>query len=473
MTSRTSGRRLLSVIVVFCCGRRALGLSIDVQPPSSSSRSSTGGGAAIGSSNGAVPSLGAAVRTDFALLDQAVWDDKPLVYLDSAATSQKPASVVDAMTHHLTRDNANVHRGAHMLSARSTASYEAARDKVAAFVGATDRREIVFTRGATEAINLIAATWGASELGEGDEVILTVMEHHSNLVPWQLLAQSRGVVLKFARLSKSESLDLDHLRSLLSDRTKLVAVAHVSNTLGCVNPVAEIAELAHGVGALLLVDACQSVPHMPVDVHALDCDFLVASGHKMCGPTGIGFLWGKYALLESMPPWQGGGEMIDTVTLDGVTYAPPPGRFEAGTPAITQAIGLGAACDYLSTIGMERVEAYEHELAAYLHASLSATVTGIRIYGPPPSEGGADGPQRAALCAFNIEGVHAADLATFLDQEGIAIRAGHHCTQPLHTELGASGSARASLYLYNTREEVDALCAAIAETVEMFRLLEE
>jgi len=279
--------------------------------------------------------------------------------------------------------------------------------------------------------------------------------------------------LKYARLDADERLDLEHLKSLLSNRTKLVSIAHVSNTLGCVNPVGEIAALAHGVGAKLLLDACQSVPHMPVDVGALGCDFLVASGHKMCGPTGIGFLWGRYELLEQMPPWQGGGEMIDTVTLEGVTYAPPPGRFEAGTPAITQAVGLGAACDYLSGLGMAAVEAYEHELAAYLHERLS-TIPGIRIYGPPPAvsadENGST--QRAALCAFNIDGVHASDLATFLDQDGIAIRAGHHCTQPLHTALGAAGSARASLYIYNTRDEVDTLIAAIAETVKMFQMLE-
>ena len=446
--------------------------------------------------------LGARLRADFALLDQSVWEDKPLVYLDSAATSQKPAAVVRAMTHHLERDNANVHRGAHSLSARSTEGYEGARDKVAAFIGARDRREGVFTRGATEAINLVASTWGADNLGEGDEVVLSVMEHHSNLVPWQLLAQRTGVVLKYARLDAHERLDLEHLRSLVTERTKLVSIAHVSNTLGCVNPIREVAELAHAAGAKLLVDACQSVPHMPVDVAALGCDWLVASGHKMCGPTGIGFLWGRYELLDAMPPWQGGGEMIDTVTLERVTFAPPPGKFEAGTPAITQAIGLGAACDYLSAVGMETVEAFEHELAApharihmciltcmacalhvqveafehelagYLHEQLSA-IPGLRIYGPPPpADGGGGGGGRAALCAFNIDGVHASDLATFLDQEGIAIRAGHHCTQPLHDVLGAAGSARASLYVYNTREEVDALCAAIRETVELLTMIE-
>ena len=412
--------------------------------------------------------LSHALRADFALLNQTVWADQPLVYLDSAATSQKPASVLDAMTQHQERDNANVHRGAHSLSARSTESYEGARDKVARFIGTDDRREVVFTRGATEAINLVANSWG-STLESGDEIVLSVMEHHSNLVPWQLLARSRGVVLKYARLDANECLDVQHLASLITPRTKLVSIAHVSNTLGCVNPVREVAELAHAAGALLMVDACQSVPHMRVDVSSLGCDFLVASGHKMCAPTGIGFLWAKYEHLDAMPPWQGGGEMIDTVTLETVTFSPPPGKFEAGTPAITQAIGLGAACEYLTAVGMERVEEFEHQIGTYLHAKLSA-IPGVRIYGPDPA---VTGEPRAALCAFNIDGLHPHDLATFLDQSGIAIRAGHHCTQPLHTELGASHSARASLYIYNTAEEVDALCEAITETVNLFAMLDE
>lgn len=412
--------------------------------------------------------FGAALRPDFALLHQSIWD-KPLVYLDSAATSQKPAAVVDAMTYHLAHDNSNVHRGAHTLSTRATDAYEGARDKVAAFVNAADRREVVFTRGATEAINLVAQTWGRAELGEGDEVVLTVMEHHSNLVPWQLLARERGFTLKFGRLDARECLDEAHVLSLITPRTKLVAMAHVSNTLGCVNPVEAVVARAREVGAAVLLDACQSVPHMPVDVQALDVDFLVASGHKMCGPTGIGFLYGKLARLEAMPPWQGGGEMIDQVSLDDVSFAPPPGRFEAGTPAITQAIGLGAACDYLSALGMGEVEAYEHELAEYLYAQL-AGIDGLRAYGPDP----ADGAPRAALCAFNVDGLHASDLATFVDQDGIEIRAGHHCTQPLHDSLGLSaGSARASLYVYNTREEVDALVASVKSTVEMFAALDD
>jgi len=299
--------------------------------------------------------------------------------------------------------------------------------------------------------------------------VLSVMEHHSNLVPWQLLAAERGVTLRYARLTEGEeTLDMAHLASLIKPGvTKLVSVAHVSNTLGCVNPIAEIAQLAHDAGARLLVDACQSVPHMSVDVGELGCDFLVASGHKMCGPTGIGFLWGRLDLLEAMPPWQGGGEMIDQVTLEGVTFARPPGRFEAGTPAITQAIGLGAACDYLREVGLDVIAAHEKQLGEYLYERLSA-IDGLRIYGPSPSAAGPHG--RAALCAFNVDGVHASDLATFLDQEGIAIRAGHHCTQPLHAELGAAGSARASLYLYNTREEVDLLCEELEATIELLRM---
>jgi len=411
--------------------------------------------------------LGAPCRPDFPILHQRVWEDKPLSYLDSAATSQKPKAVLDAMQQHQLKDNANVHRGAHLLSVRSTEAYEGARDKIAAFVNAASRQEIVFTRGATEAINLVAGTWGRANLHEGDEVVLSVMEHHSNLVPWQMLAAECGCVLKFARLDEHECLDLEHLRSLITPKTKLVSIAHVSNTLGCVNPVQEVVAAARSVGAAVLLDACQSVPHMPVDVQALGCDFLVASGHKMGGPSGIGFLYGRLDQLQAMPPWQGGGEMIDDVFLDRSTYAPPPSRFEAGTPAITQAVGLGAAVDYLSSFGMEEVAKYEEELGAHLYGRLSE-VPGIRIYGPDPR----NGHHRAALCAFNHESVHASDLATFLDQDGFAIRAGHHCTQPLHREFGAAGSARASLYVYNTVEEIDAFIDALRSTLDMFGSLE-
>ena len=363
----------LALVMLRCDATSAYSLDVLAAPWIRSSRS--GGSPLLVAPATPQPTseMGATLRSDFAILDQSVWDGKPLSYLDSAATSQKPQAVLAEMTRHLEADNANVHRGAHLLSARSTESYEGARDKVARFIGATDRREVIFTRGATEAINLVANTWGAANLQSGDEIVLSVMEHHSNLVPWQLLAKRTGLVIKYAQLDAHETLDVDHLRSLLTPRTKLVSIAHVSNTLGCVNPAAEIAEMAHALGAVLMLDACQSVPHMPVDVDALGCDFLVASGHKMCGPTGIGFLWGRLELLEAMPPWQGGGEMIDTVTFDTVTFAPPPGKFEAGTPAITQAIGLGAACDYLTDIGMDKVETYEHELAVSLPPSAHAS----------------------------------------------------------------------------------------------------
>ena len=331
------------------------------------------------------------------------------------------------------------------------------------FINAPSTEEVIFTRSSTEALNLVAQSFGRTTIGEGDEIVITVMEHHSNLVPWQLLAEERGCVLKFAPLDGDEQLDLKALQALITPRTKLVALPHVSNTLGCVNPVQEVVEAAHAVGALVLLDACQSVPHMPVDVQALGCDFLAASGHKMCGPTGIGFLWGRLELLAEMPPWHGGGEMIRDVFLERSTFASPPNRFEAGTPAITQAVGLGAAVDYLERLGMDKVHAYESELGARLYRRLRE-VEGLRLYGPDPSKG----HERAALVAFTHEAVHSSDLATFLDQDGIAIRAGHHCTQPLHRELGIAGSARASLYVYNTEEEIDTFVDALQANLEMF-----
>ncbi|CAM9248356.1 unnamed protein product [Ectocarpus sp. 4 AP-2014] len=423
-------------------------------------------------------SLGERVRADFPILDQEAYPGKPLVYLDSAATSQKPRVVMDVLRDYYERDNANVHRGAHQLSIRATEAYEAAREKVGAFVNAETSREIVFTRGATEAINLVAQTWGLDNLAAGDEIVTTVMEHHSNMVPWQarLLAERTGAVLKFAQIREDMSLDLDHMKSLITDKTKLVAVVHASNALGGVNPVSEIAEAAHAVGAKVLVDGCQSVPNMPVDVQTLGVDWLVASGHKMCGPTGIGFLWGRMSVLETMRPWQGGGEMIDQVYFDHSTFAEPPARFEAGTPAIAQAVGLGAACDYLSSIGMENVAAYEHEMSKYLWERLSE-VEGLDFYGPPPN---ASGDNRNPLLAFNSRDVHAHDLSFFMDQaslfsfflfEGVAIRAGHHCTQALHRQLGAAGSLRASLYIYNTKDDVDQFIEALRSTLDMFKAM--
>lgn len=403
------------------------------------------------------------VRADFPILHQEV-NGKPLVYLDNAATSQKPQAVIDAMVHYYQADNANVHRGVHTLSGRATEAYEGARDKVAAFVNAASRDEIVFTRNASEAINLVAYAWGLSQLERGDEILLSVMEHHSNLVPWQLIAQRTGAELKHVPLTATQEFDLDAFKQLVTDKTKLVAVNHVSNTLGCINPVDEIIAIAHQHGAKVLIDACQSVPHMKVDVQAMGCDWLVASGHKMCGPTGAGFLYGKLEVLQAMPPFMGGGEMIQDVSLDSSTYAELPHKFEAGTPAICEAVVLGAAVDYLSQIGMDRIAEYEHQLTAYLYQQISA-VPQVKLYGPQPQ---ADGTGRAAIATFTVEGVHAQDLSTFLDHSGIAIRSGHHCTQPLHQILGVNSTARASLYFYNTPAEIDAFVAALKETIEFF-----
>ncbi len=403
------------------------------------------------------------VRADFPILDQTV-NGKPLVYFDNAATSQKPKAVLDALDKYYNQDNANVHRGVHTLSARATSAYEAARDKVAAFINASSRDEIVFTRNASEAINLVAYAWGINNLKAGDEVILSVMEHHSNLVPWQLVAQRTGAVLKHVRLTDTQEFDLAHFKELLSDRTQLVAINHVSNTLGCINPVEEVVQLAHSQGAKVLIDACQSVPHMVVDVQAIDCDWLVASGHKMCGPTGAGFLYGKLDILNAMPPFLGGGEMIQDVYLDHSTYAELPHKFEAGTPAIAEVIMLGAAVDYLTGIGMERIAQYEHELTRYLYDAL-AQVPQLTLYGPQPK---ADGSGRAAIATFTVNNLHPQDLSTLLDQAGIAIRSGHHCTQPLHRLLGIDSTARASLYFYNTYAEIDSFVAALKDTIEFF-----
>ena len=412
--------------------------------------------------------LGDRLRKDFPILDQKV-NGKPLIYFDNAASSQKPLAVLDALQHYYQKDNANVHRGAHTLSGRATDAYEAARDKVAKFINAAAREEIIFTRNASEAINLVAYSWGLANLSPGDEIILSVMEHHSNIVPWQLIAQKTGAVIKYVGLTDTEEFDLEQYKSLLSDRTKLVSIVHVSNTLGIINPVKEIVQQAHQYQAKVLIDACQSVPHMPVDVQAIDCDWLVASGHKMCATTGIGFLYGKKAILTAMPPFLGGGEMIDEVFLDHSTYGELPHKFEAGTPAIGEAIALGAAVDYLTNIGMDKIHAYEEELTAYLFKKLE-TVPKIRIYGKKPDR---QGKGRAALAAFNVEGIHASDLATLLDHEGIAIRSGHHCTQPLHRLFNASGSVRASLYFYNTREEIDTFVTALKETIDFFKNMME
>ncbi|KAI0512002.1 hypothetical protein KFK09_012636 [Dendrobium nobile] len=410
-------------------------------------------------------SLGEIIRSDFPILRQKV-NGRDLVYLDNAATSQKPNYVLKALKDYYESSNSNVHRGVHYLSQKATTAYENAREKIADFINASDHTEIVFTRNATEAINLVANSWGDLNLGFGDEILLTVAEHHSAIVPWQIVAKKKGASLKYIGLTAGEVPDIEQLKKALSKKTKLVVTHHVSNTLGSVLPIEDIVIWSHEVGARVLLDACQSVPHMMVDVQKLNVDFLVASSHKMCGPTGIGFLYGKSNLLSSMPPFLGGGEMISDVFQDYSTYAEPPSRFEAGTPAIAEAIGLGAAIEYLSGIGMQRIHDYERELADYLYYSLTS-VPNVRVYGPAPSEI----IHRAALCSFNVENIHPTDIATILNEEyGVAIRSGHHCAQPLHRYFGVNASARASLYFYNTKEEVDHFIEALRETIKFFSI---
>ncbi len=402
------------------------------------------------------------VRRDFPLLQRSV-DGKPLVYLDSAATSQKPRVVLEALQRYYEEYNANVHRGLYRIAERATLAYEEARAKVAAFIGAPPE-ELVFTRGTTEAINLVAYSYGDAYVRPGDEILVTEMEHHSNLVPWQLLAQRRGARLRFVRVRPEDgTLDLDSLDRCLTERTRVVAVTHQSNVVGTINPVRDIAERAHAVGAVVLVDGAQSVPHMPVRVQDLGCDFLAFSGHKMCGPTGIGALWGRRELLEAMPPFHGGGEMIERVELERSTYKDPPHRFEAGTPNIADAIALGVAVDYLQVVGMEAVRAHEKALVRYALAQL-AEVKGLRLYGPRDPE------LRGGAMAFSLEGVHPHDVAQVLDGEGVCVRAGHHCAQPLHRALGVAATARASVYLYNTPEDIDALVRGLERVRAFFGL---
>ncbi|KKZ13360.1 MAG: cysteine desulfurase [Candidatus Synechococcus spongiarum SP3] len=402
-------------------------------------------------------------RPDFPLLEQTL-QGQPLVYMDHAATSQKPRQVIDALVDYYRRHNANVHRGAHTLSARATEAFESARATVARFVGATDAREIVFSRNATEAINLVAYSWALDHLKPGDEVVLSVMEHHSNLVPWQLMARRTGAVLRHVGITPQGEMDLDHCKALLNDRTRLVSFVHLSNTLGCLNPAAEITALAHGVGAHVLVDGCQALPHRPVDVQALGCDWYVGSGHKLCGPTGIGFLWGREDLLETMAPFLGGGEMIAAVQLGTSTWAELPHKFEAGTPAIAEAIGLAAALDYLTALGLEKIHAWEQQLTQHLFDRLQA-IDGLTIYGPDPRQQ----PDRGALASFTVAGAHAHDVAALLDSSGICIRSGDHCTQPLHRALQVTATARASLSFTNTMEEIDRLAHQLQEAVSLLR----
>ncbi|MEW6580430.1 MAG: cysteine desulfurase [Chloroflexota bacterium] len=405
----------------------------------------------------------AAIRADFPALDQEVHPGKRLVFLDSAASSQKPRQVIDAMSRYYKTSHANVHRGIHVLSERATAAYEGAREKVRAFINAASPREIIFTRNTTESINLVAYSWGRTNLRPGDVIVLSEMEHHSNLVPWHILAEQTGVRLCYIPVTDEGLLDLDAYRAFLRDEpVKLVSVMHVSNVLGTVNPIREMTADAHAVGALFLVDGAQSVPHLAVDVQTLDADFLAFSAHKMAGPTGIGVLYGKRALLEAMPPFLGGGEMIRRVTLEGSTWNELPHKFEAGTPAIAEAAGLGAAVDYLSALGMDNILAHEKVVADYALDRLSE-IPGLTLYGP-------DASLRNGVAAFTLRDIHAHDVAQLLDAEGVAVRAGHHCAMPLHKRLGVAATARASFYVYNTRDDVDALVEAIYNARRVFGL---
>ena len=400
-----------------------------------------------------------AIRAQFPILAQRV-HGKPLVYLDSAASAQKPLAVLEAMTRFYSDSYANVHRGVHTLSQRATAAYEGARARVAAHVGAARPEEIVFTRNATEALNLVAWSHARPLLRPGHEVVLTEMEHHSNIVPWQLVCEATGAVLRVVTVDDSGELRLEDLARLLgSGRVRIVACVHVSNALGTVNPVAEIARLAHGVGATVVLDGAQAVPHARVDVAALGCDFYAFSGHKVYGPTGIGALWARHELLLAMPPWQGGGDMIRHVTFARTDYAPPPARFEAGTPHIAGAVGLAAALDWVESIGIDRIAAHEHDLLAYATERMGA-LAGVRLVGTAR--------EKAAVLSFVVAGVHAHDVGTILDNEGVAVRAGHHCAQPLMERFGLAATARASFAAYNTRAEVDTLVAAVERAREMF-----
>jgi cysteine desulfurase/selenocysteine lyase len=398
------------------------------------------------------------IRDDFPILRQHV-HGKPLVYLDNAATSQKPRQVIEAIAHFYREECANIHRGLHTLSERATEAYERARQKVQQFIGAASEREIIFVRGTTEGINLVAQTYGRQHVRAGDEIVISMMEHHSNIVPWQLLCEEKGARLKVIPISDDGELLLDEFEKLLSDRTRLVAVTHLSNALGTINPVRQIVEIAHRRSIPVLVDGAQAVPHTQVDVQELDCDFYTFSGHKMYGPTGIGVLYGKLEKLEAMPPYQGGGDMISSVTFEKTTYNRVPHKFEAGTPHIAGAIGLGAAIDYVTSLGLEAIARHEHDLLVYATEAVSS-IPGLRIIGTAR--------EKASILSFVLDGIHPHDIGTILDQEGVAIRAGHHCAQPLMERFGVPATARASLALYNTREDVDSLARALDKVREVF-----
>jgi cysteine desulfurase/selenocysteine lyase len=399
------------------------------------------------------------IRQDFPILDQEI-HGRPLVYLDNAATSQKPRVVLEALDRYYRRDNANVHRGVHSLSERATEAYENAREKVRAFINAGSTSEIVFVRGTTEAINLVAQSWGRPQLKKGDEILISEMEHHSNIVPWQLLCRQTGAILKVAPINDAGELNLEEFKNRLSDRTQLVSIVHCSNALGTINPVKEIVELAHDVGAVVLLDGAQAAPHLKIDVQKLGCDFYAFSGHKLYGPTGIGVLYGRETLLAAMPPYQGGGEMIKFVTFEETIYNDLPYKFEAGTPHIAGAVGLGAAIDYLTQLGIDAVAAYENELFDYV-ASAVARVPELRVIGTAR--------RKASILSFELKNIHPHDIGTFLDHYGVAIRTGHHCAMPVMQRFGVPATARASFALYSTRADVDALFDGIAKVIEAFK----
>ena len=398
------------------------------------------------------------IRADFPILSRRI-RGKSLVYLDNAATSQKPQAVIDAVTRFYSAENANIHRGVHYLSERATEAYDTVRDRVARFINARSSREVIFTRGTTEGINLVAQTYGRTNVRAGDDIVITAMEHHSNIVPWQLLCEQNGATLRAARFNDAGELDLDSFERLLTNRTRMVAVVHVSNALGTINPVKRLVALAHSRGIPVLVDGAQAVPHLTVDVQDLDCDFLVFSGHKVYGPTGVGVLYGRQALLEEMPPYQGGGDMIATVTLQGSTWAPLPAKFEAGTPMIAEVMGLGCALDYVDGVGLQRIGAREADLLSHATDRLRA-IHGLRLVGTARD--------KAAVLGFVLDGVHPHDIGTILDDAGIAIRAGHHCAQPVMERFGVPATARASLAMYNTTDDIDRLVAALHQVRRMF-----
>jgi cysteine desulfurase/selenocysteine lyase len=398
------------------------------------------------------------IRADFPILGEII-RNKPLVYLDNAASCQKPQAVIDSIVHTYSHEYANIHRGVHTLSVRATDKFEAAREKVRAFINAASHKEIIFVRGATEAVNLVAQSYGKSQLKAGDEIVISAMEHHANIVPWQMLCQQIGAVLKVAPMNQNGELLFDEFAQLLNDKTKLVAITHMSNALGTINPVEKIIAAAHAKHIPVLLDGAQAIPHMPVDVQALDCDFYVFSGHKLYGPSGTGVLYGKQALLEAMPPYQGGGDMIRTVTFAESTYAGLPHKFEAGTPAIAEIIGLSAAIDYITSIGMENVAAYEAELLTYA-TEQAEQIKGLNIIGQAAEKGG--------ILSFTLDRIHPHDIGTMLDSLGIAIRAGHHCAMPVMDFYGVPATARASFAMYNTRQEIDILMQGIKSLIEVF-----